>query len=137
MRPVHQAVRPGAPAAQYRQHHQPASHSHCLEKQCSSHALHCSCCLVSDSLLLCAQAILEFGEYVYNDKENQDDAVTKSLVSLLGDLASNVTGCGPVFAQKPYVQSIIQEARASGEASTAEAADWALGVISKAVTAQQ
>ncbi|EIE27283.1 ARM repeat-containing protein [Coccomyxa subellipsoidea C-169] len=84
-----------------------------------------------------APAILEFGEYVYNDKENQDDAVTKSLVSLLGDLASNVTGCGPVFAQKPYVQSIIQEARASGEASTAEAADWALGVISKAVTAQQ
>lgn len=54
------------------------------------------------------QAILEFGEYVYNDKDNQDDAVTKSLVALLGDLASNVTGVGPVFAQKAYVQHIIQ-----------------------------
>lgn len=42
------------------------------------------------------------------DKENQDDAVTKSLVALLGDLASNVTGAGPVFAQKTYVQQIIQ-----------------------------
>lgn len=85
----------------------------------------------------CAQAILEFGEYVYNDKENQDDAVTKSLVSLMGDLASNVTGVGPLFAQKPYVQSIIQEARSAADPSLAEAADWAWGVISKAVSAQQ
>lgn len=92
---------------------------------------------VKFSSLLCVQAILEFGEYVYNDKENQDDAVTKSLVSLLGDLASNVTGLGPLFAQKTYIQSIIQEARASAEPSTAEAADWALGAISKAVSAQQ
>ena len=45
---------------------------------------------------------------MYNDKDNQDDAVTKSLVALLGDLASNVTGVGPVFAQKAYVQHIIQ-----------------------------
>lgn len=83
------------------------------------------------------QAILEFGEYVDKDKENQDDAVTKSLVSLLGDLASNVTGLGPVFVQKPYVQSIIQEARSSADPSLAEAADWAMGAISKAVNAQQ
>ena len=45
---------------------------------------------------------------MFNDKDNQDDAVTKSLVSLLGDLASNVTGTGPVFAQKGYVQQLIQ-----------------------------
>jgi hypothetical protein len=54
------------------------------------------------------QAVLEFGEYVCNDKDNQDDAVSKSLVSLLGDLASNVSGIGPLFAQKAYVQQIIQ-----------------------------
>ena len=45
---------------------------------------------------------------MFNDKDNQDDAVTKSLVSLLGDLASNVSGTGPIFAQKAYVQQVIQ-----------------------------
>ena len=61
-----------------------------------------------DLLAAHAQAMLEFGEYVHNDKDNQDDAVTKSLVALLGDLASNVSGVGPAFAQKAYVQHIIQ-----------------------------
>ena len=93
--------------------------------------------LISCLHIPCVQAILEFGEYVHKDKENQDDAVTKSLVSLLGDLASNVTGLGPVFVQKPYVQNVIQEARSSADPSLAEAADWAMGVISKAVNGQQ
>ncbi len=59
------------------------------------------------------QAILEFGQFVYQDKDNQDDAVMKSLVSLLGDLASNVSNLGPYFQQKPYVYQILEEAQRS------------------------
>ena len=83
------------------------------------------------------QAILEFGQFVYQDKDNQDDAVTKSLVSLLGDLASNVSGLGPYFQQKPYIYQILEEAQRSNDPSMGEASAWAYGVISKSVNGLQ
>ena len=83
------------------------------------------------------QAILEFGQFVYQDKDNQDDAVMKSLVSLLGDLASNVSNLGPFFQQKPYVYQILEEAQRSPDPSVAEAAGWAYGVIVKSVNGAQ
>ena len=83
------------------------------------------------------QAILEFGQFVYQDKDNQDDAVLKSLVSLLGDLASNVSSLGPYFQQKPYVYQILEEAQRSPDPSMAEASAWAFGVISKSVSGAQ
>ena len=83
------------------------------------------------------QAILEFGQFVYQDKDNQDDAVLKSLVSLLGDLASNVSNLGPYFHQKPYVYQILEEAQRSSDPSMAEASAWAYGVISKSVSGSQ
>ncbi|CAL5228954.1 g12186 [Coccomyxa viridis] len=84
-----------------------------------------------------APAILEFGQFVYQDKDNQDDAVMKSLVSLLGDLASNVSGLGLYFQQKPYIYQILEEAQRSPDPSMAEASAWAFGVISKSVSASQ
>ena len=83
------------------------------------------------------QDILEFGQFVYQDKDNQDDAVMKSLVSLLGDLASNVSNLGPFFQQKPYVYQILEEAQRSPDPSVAEAAGWAYGVIAKSVNGAQ
>jgi hypothetical protein len=38
------------------------------------------------------QGAIEFVEYVFNDKANQDNTVNKTAIALLGDLASSLTG---------------------------------------------
>lgn len=41
------------------------------------------------------QGAIEFVEYIFNDKANQDPTVNKTAIALLGDLASTLTGlCG-------------------------------------------
>lgn len=81
------------------------------------------------------QHILEYGSYVYTDKENADEAVYKAMAALLGDMASTMDGVGPVFQQKSYVQNFIMEARQSPDPSLAENAKWAAAAIQKAVSA--
>lgn len=79
------------------------------------------------------QSILEFGGYVYGDKDNCDDAVMKAVVALLGDIASTLVGVGSVFQQKPYIQSLVMEARTSQDPGLSENAKWASVAIQKAV----
>lgn len=79
------------------------------------------------------QHILEFGGYVYNDKENIDEAVYKAVVALLGDMASTINGVGTVFQQKTYIQTLIMEARNGQDPGLAENAKWAAAAIQKAV----
>ena len=58
-----------------------------------------------------AQSILEFEEYVANDKENQDDAVTRAAIALLGDLAANLPATGPLLQGKTWVNDLLGQAR--------------------------
>ena len=57
-----------------------------------------------------AQSILEFEEYVANDKENQDDSVTRAAIALLGDLAANLPATGPLFQGKAWVTDLLGQA---------------------------
>ena len=84
-------------------------------------------------LVRLVQAILDFGGYVYSDKENVDESVSKTAVALLGDVASTLNGVGSLFTQKPYVQSFIHECRASHDATLAENANWAAAAIQKSL----
>lgn len=77
--------------------------------------------------------LLEFIEYIYNDKENQDDGVTKAAVALLGDLASTLPHVGQLFTQKPYTIQFVQEAATSGISSLTDTATWAQTAIKQAV----
>ena len=69
-----------------------------------------------------AQSILEFEEYVANDKENQDDSVTRAAIALLGDLAANLPATGPLFQGKAWVTDLLGQARTPCPASL-----WVLG----------
>ena len=62
-------------------------------------------------MLGAAQSILEFEEHVAGDKENQDDAVTRAAIALLGDLAANLPASGPLFQNKAWVQELLGQAR--------------------------
>ena len=62
-------------------------------------------------MLGAAQSILEFEEHVANDKENQDDAVTRAAIALLGDLAANLPNSGPLFQNKAWVQELLGQVR--------------------------
>lgn len=79
------------------------------------------------------QVLMEFIEYIHNDKDNQEDAVTKAAVALLGDLAVTLPQVGPVFHQRPYTIKFVQEAATSGITSITDTATWAQQAINKAV----
>lgn len=79
------------------------------------------------------QVLLEFIECIYNDKDNQDDNVTKAAVALLGDLATTLPQTGQLFSQKPYTIQFVQEAATSGITKLTDVATWAQSAISKAV----
>ena len=79
------------------------------------------------------QVLLEFIECIYNDKDNQEDSVTKAAVALLGDIAVTLPQTGQLFSQKPYAIQFVQEAATSGISSLTDVATWAQTAISKAV----
>lgn len=64
--------------------------------------------------------MLEFGEFVYNDKTNRDDVVSKSAVALLGDVAATVTGAGALFGQRTYWRPFIEECRQTEDPSLSQ-----------------
>ncbi|KAK9837148.1 hypothetical protein WJX81_006220 [Elliptochloris bilobata] len=76
-----------------------------------------------------APSILEFEEFVASDKENQDDAVMRSAIALLGDLAANLPATGPLFQGKAWVTDLLGQARASGDSALIEQASWASSTI--------
>ena len=76
---------------------------------------------------------MEFIEYIYNDKDNQEESVTKASVALLGDLAVTLPQVGPVFSQKPYTMQFVSDAATSGITSLTDTATWAQQAIHKAV----
>lgn len=81
------------------------------------------------------QGILNFGEYVYSDSKNRDEGVTKALISLLGDMATQIEGIGILFSQKStFIQGLISEAKYSNNPELVESANWASLAISQAVT---
>lgn len=86
----------------------------------------------ADEMLKSASpAIIEYIEAIASDQENQDDAVWKAAVALLGDLASSVSGVGVLFQQKPYVLPFIQ--RCSQDPAMADTAKWAGQMVQKAM----
>jgi importin subunit beta-1 len=86
---------------------------------------------VNQHLVGAATGAIDFVEYLFNDKANQDSTVNKTAVALLGDLASSLTGVGALFQQKPAVVQFVREAQASSDAGLSDTADWAAQVIQK------
>lgn len=84
--------------------------------------------------LLLPQGAIDFVEYLFNDKANQDSAVNKTAVALLGDLASSLTGVGALFQQKPFVTQFVREAQSSSDTGLSDTADWAAQVIQKSMS---
>ncbi|KAK9806952.1 hypothetical protein WJX72_008531 [[Myrmecia] bisecta] len=80
-----------------------------------------------------AQSILDFEEYVFSDRENQDESVQRTAIALLGDIANQLSGVGALFAQKAFVQHFLQQGRQSGDPGLVEAANWANAAINKAI----
>lgn len=83
--------------------------------------------ILADMLLGVLQMLVDFLEFVANDKDNSEPGVLKVAVSLLGDLASNVAGIGQLMQQKPAISAFVQECQQSStdNGSLAEAAQWA------------
>lgn len=57
--------------------------------------------------------------------------VLKASAALLGDVASTLSGTGPLFQQKPYVQAFLQQL--AQDSTTADTANWASQMIQKAL----
>eukprot|EP00899_Mesostigma_viride_P011808 jgi/Mesvir1/20628/Mv14854-RA.1 len=82
-----------------------------------------------------ADHILSFLQYVAND-QYRDDAVTKSAVGLLGDLADTIgSAAAPVFDARPFWRDFLARAAegAEDDKSLASTAAWASGVINALV----
>jgi importin subunit beta-1 len=78
-----------------------------------------------------APPLLEFVEAIWNNQAGHDDGVLKAAAALLGDVASTLSGTGPLFQQKPYVQSFLQQL--AQDSTTADTANWASQMIQKAL----
>ena len=81
------------------------------------------------------QGILEFVEYIYNDRQSANEQVIKGAVALLGDLASNLSDVGQVFKQKPYTISFVRDAATDGDSDLTPTAMWAQTAIETAIAA--
>lgn len=55
----------------------------------------------------------------------------KASAALLGDVASTISGTGPLFQQKPYVQPFLQQL--AQDSTTSDTANWASQMIQKAL----
>ena len=82
------------------------------------------------------QSIVQFTEYVYNDRENADDSVRQAAVSLFGDIAAQLPGSGPLFQSRQYIQDLVRDCRSSDDQKLVNSAQWAQEAIQKAVMAR-
>ncbi|KAH7285160.1 hypothetical protein KP509_33G016000 [Ceratopteris richardii] len=81
-----------------------------------------------------ASHILQFIESICDDP-HRDDAVTKSAVGVLGDLADTLgSHVAILFRNSSSYQGFLQECQASDDQQLKETADWALAIISRIVS---
>ncbi|KAK9860363.1 hypothetical protein WJX84_011194 [Apatococcus fuscideae] len=91
---------------------------------------------ISQYLKAPAESIVQFTEYVYNDRENADDGVRQAAVSLFGDIAAQLPGSGPLFQSRQYIQELVRDCRSSDDQKLVSSAQWAQEAIQKAVMAR-
>jgi len=72
--------------------------------------------------------VLDFIARVAADP-NRDEAVTRSMVGVLGDMADTIDGVGPAFAQRPFYDSFLRDCSSSSDENLRNTASWALGRI--------
>ena len=76
--------------------------------------------------------VLEFIERVAADP-HRDEAVTRSMVGVLGDMADTINGVGPAFAQRPFYDAFLRDCASSSDGSLRDTASWALERIRRRV----
>ena len=69
--------------------------------------------------------VLEFIERVAADP-HRDEAVTRSMVGVLGDMADTINSVGPAFAQRPFYDAFLRDCASSSDGSLRDTASWAL-----------
>ena len=55
-----------------------------------------------------AQFVLDFVEEVSKDKD-RDEAVTRAMVGVMGDMADTMEGIGQLYMQKPFWRQLLAE----------------------------
>lgn len=77
-------------------------------------------------LLQHAQFVLSFIEEVSKDKD-RDEAVTRAMVGVMGDMADTMDGIGQLFMEKPFWRDLLRECEdpAGDDDQLRETARWA------------
>jgi importin subunit beta-1 len=78
-----------------------------------------------------APSLIEFVEAVASDAENQDSSVWHKSAALLGDVAGSLSGVGPLFHQKPFVQKFLGQC--AMDPATEDTARWAWASVQKSM----
>ena len=71
-----------------------------------------------------AAFVLDFVETVSQD-DDRDDAVTRAMVGVMGDMADTMEGIGQLYAQKPFWKQLLQECINDEDEQLRETARWA------------
>ncbi|XP_074281624.1 importin subunit beta-1-like [Silene latifolia] len=88
----------------------------------------------SQLLLPHARHILTFIDSIYQEKD-MDDAVMKTAIGVLGDLADTLaTGAGPLIQQFSVCRELLNECLSSDDDSIKQSAEWAKLAISQAIS---
>eukprot|EP00898_Chlorokybus_atmophyticus_P004073 jgi/Chlat1/4667/Chrsp3S05614 len=87
----------------------------------------------ADRMLPFADHILSFVESVAQDQD-RDDAVTRSAVGVLGDMADALgPSVAPVFANRPFYREFLTECIQSEDDAIKNTAAWAQSIVSSLV----
>ena len=80
-----------------------------------------------------AEFVLAFVEEVHKDAD-RDEAVTRAMVGVMGDMADTMDGIGQLYARKPFWRQLLQEcADPNQDEQLRETALWAHGKITQRV----
>ena len=80
-----------------------------------------------------AEFVLAFVEEVHKDAD-RDEAVTRAMVGVMGDMADTMDGIGQLYARKPFWRQLLQEcADPNQDEQLRETANWAHGKITQRV----
>lgn len=74
------------------------------------------------------QGVLALVEVAAADP-NRSDAVTRSMVGVLGDMADTMDHLGPLFVQRPFYKKFLNDCQNSDDSSLCDTARWAAGRI--------
>ncbi|XP_021774967.1 importin subunit beta-1-like [Chenopodium quinoa] len=85
-------------------------------------------------LLPHARHILSFIDSIYQEKD-MDDAVMKTAIGVLGDLADTLaTSAGPLIQQFPSCRDLLNECLSSDDHSIKQSAEWAKLAVSRVIS---